>query len=104
MATISLTGAEEIEQNKNAGHVSTFMRLLTSEDGSLLSGSDKVDESQNGNKGSSRSKIFTENHEEVAKRGKEKRYLPLIHTFGFCKTFKKITKRLGFHLKLKTAY
>ena len=29
--------------------------------------------------------------------------LPLEHIFGFCKTFKKVTKGLGFHISFKTA-
>ena len=28
---------------------------------------------------------------------------PIEHIFGFCKTFKKITKGLGFHLQQKTS-
>ena len=42
------------------------------------------------------------NHTD-ANKGKLKGYLYLEDIFGFCKTFKKITKNLGFHLTLKTA-
>ena len=38
-----------------------------------------------------------------ANRGKIKGQLPLEHKFGFCKTFKKVTKNLGFHITFKTA-
>ena len=38
-----------------------------------------------------------------AKEGKIKGYLYLEDTFGFCKTFKKVTKNLGLHLMFKTA-
>ena len=34
--------------------------------------------------------------------GKIKGYLYLEDIFGFCKTFKKVTKNLGFHIKFKT--
>ena len=33
LATLNTTGGEEIEINKNRGHVSTIMRLLTNKDG-----------------------------------------------------------------------
>ena len=45
--------------------------------------------------------IIINNHTEAAIKGKVKRQLPLEHTFGFCKTFKKITKNLKFHLTFK---
>ena len=41
------------------------------------------------------------NHAVDANKGKIKGHLHLEHIFGFCKTFKKITKNLGFHLKFK---
>ena len=37
-----------------------------------------------------------------ANKGKIKGYLYLEDVFGFCKSFKKVTKNLGFHLMLKT--
>ena len=37
-------------------------------------------------------------------KGKIEGYLYLEDILGFCKNFKKVTKNLGFHLKLKTAY
>ena len=42
------------------------------------------------------------NH-EAANRGKIKGQLPLEHIFGFCKTFKKVTKNLAFRITFKTA-
>ena len=36
-------------------------------------------------------------------KGKIRGVLPLEQIFGFCKTFKKITKHLGFNITLKTA-
>ena len=38
-----------------------------------------------------------------ANKGTIKRFLYLGDIFGFCKTFKKVTKNLGFHLMLKKA-
>ena len=46
--------------------------------------------------------MLTNNHTD-ANKGKIKGYLYLEDVFGFCKTFKKVTKNLGFHLILKTA-
>ena len=45
--------------------------------------------------------MLINNHTD-ANRGKIKGYLYLEDIFGFCKTFKKVTKNLGFHLMLKT--
>ena len=45
--------------------------------------------------------MLINNHKED-NRGKIKGQLPLEHIFGFCKSFKKVTKNLGFHLKMKT--
>ena len=47
-------------------------------------------------------KMLIQDHAE-ANRGKIKGHLRLEHIFGFCKTFTKITKNLGFHLTFKTA-
>ena len=50
--------------------------------------------------------MLIDNHDitgwEVNK-GKIKGQLPLEHIFGFCKSFKKITKNLGFHIIFSTA-
>ena len=45
--------------------------------------------------------MLINNHTD-ANKGKIKGYLYLEDIFGFCKTFKKVTKNLGFHLSLKT--
>ena len=37
-----------------------------------------------------------------ANKGKIKRFLYLEEFFGFCKTFEKVTKKLGFQLMFKT--
>ena len=46
-------------------------------------------------------KMLKNNHTD-AKKGKIKGYLYLEDVFGFCKTFKKVTKNFGFHLSFKT--
>ena len=45
--------------------------------------------------------MLIENHTDASK-AKIKRYLNVQDIFGFCKTFRKVTKTLGFHLMLKT--
>ena len=45
--------------------------------------------------------MLINNHTDASK-GKIKGYLHLEDVFGFCKTFKKVTKNLGFHLTFKT--
>ena len=47
-------------------------------------------------------KMLIDNHLD-ANKVKIKGYLYLEDIFGFCKTFKKVTKNLGFHLTFKTA-
>ena len=47
-------------------------------------------------------KMLIDNHLE-ANKGKIKGYLYLKDIFGFCKTFKKVTKNFGFVITFKTA-
>ena len=47
-------------------------------------------------------KILINNHSDDNK-GLIRGYLPLEYIFGFCKSFKKITKGLGFELDLRTS-
>ena len=46
-------------------------------------------------------KMLIDNHTVVANKVKIKGQLPLEHMFGSCRTFKKITKNLGFYLTFK---
>ena len=46
-------------------------------------------------------KLLIDNHTD-ANKGKMKGYLYLEDIFGFCETFKKVTKILGFHITFKT--
>ena len=101
--TMSTTGGIEIEQVKLLGQVSTIMTALTSKGGELLSHFDNIDETQNAinNFPLKLKQMLITNHTQ-ASQGKIKSLLPIEHKFGFCKTFKKITKNLGFQLAFKT--
>ena len=80
------------------------MRLLTGKDGDLLYCFDKIDERQNGVKGSSSNNIVIDNHEVEADSGKVEGHLPLVWNI-FLDSVKHSgkSKKLGFHLNLKTA-
>ena len=99
-ATLTTTGGMDIEDIKYVGQVSTIMRLLTSKDGDLSSYFDKNAESVLDNKNPLKQILFN-NHPQKINEGKIKVQLALEHIFGLCKTFKKITKNLGFHLRFK---
>ena len=99
-ATLATTGGMEIEVNKYVGPVSTIMRMITSKDGDLSSYFDKNGESVIDNDNPLK-KILINNHAVEVNKGKIKGQLALEHIFGFCRTFKKITKNLGFHLTFK---
>ena len=99
-ATLATTGGMDIEINKYVGPVSTIMRILTSKDADLSSYFDKYGETVLDNDNSLK-QILINNHAEEANKGKIKGHLALENIFGFCKTFKKITKNLGFHLIFK---
>ena len=99
-ATLSTTGGMDLEDIKYVGQVSTIMRLLTSKDSDLSSYFDKNGEAVI-NDDNPLKQILINNHAVDANKGKIKSHLALEHIFGFCKTFKKITKNLGFHLKIK---
>ena len=46
--------------------------------------------------------MFRNNYDSDANKGKSKGFLESEDFFGFCKSFKKVTEKLGFHLMLKT--
>ena len=79
------------------------MKTLTSKDGNLLSQFDNTNEGETEDniRSTSLHKMLINNHIE-ANRGKIRGQLLLEDIFGFCKTFKKITKSLGFLITLKT--
>ena len=103
-ATLSITSGSDLEHNKYVGPVSTIMRVLTNKDGDLLSQFDNINEGNTNDDFNSTSfkKMLINNH-DLANKGKIKGQLPLEHIFGFCRSFKKITKNLGFHIKFRTA-
>ena len=106
--SLAITSGSELEINKYCGPVSTIMSVLTSKDSDLLSQFDNINEG-NGNddfNSTSLKKMLIDNHNIVGQevnKGKIKGQLPLEQIFGFCKSFKKITKNLGFHIKFRTA-
>ena len=110
---LSTTIGSDIEHNKFCGQVFTIMRVISNKDDDLLS--------QFGNnnendipllerladlppqiRSTPHQKMLIDNHLD-ANKGKIKGYFYLEDIFGFCKTFKKVTKNLGFHLLFKTA-
>ena len=105
------TPTTDREHNKYCGQISSFMRVVSSRDGDLLSQFDNFNEEIGANeaatsdniRSTSLNKMLITNHEENANGGKLKGQLPLEHIFGFCKTFKKVTKNLGFRITFKTA-
>ena len=101
-ARISTSSGVEIEQNKFVGPISTIMRLVTQKEGDLSTYFDIIDETEDEINSSSLKKILIDNHTE-ATRGLVRGHLPLENIFGFAKSFKKITKGLGFELDLRTS-
>ena len=88
------------------------MRVISNKDGDLLSQFDNINE--NGIpilerlqdlpvqiRDTPHQKMLINNHTD-SNKGKIKGYLYLEDIFGFCRTFKKGTKNLGFHITFKT--
>ena len=101
----------DIEHNKFCRQISTIMKVMSNKDDDL---------SQFGNinendfrilerlanlppqiRSTPHQKMLIDNHTDPNK-GRIKVYLYLEDIFGFCKTFKKVTKNLGFHVAVKT--
>ena len=111
-ARLSTSLGSDIEINKFCGQVSTIMRVISNKDGDLVSQFDNINENDIPVlnrladlpvqiRDTPHQKMLINNHID-ANRGKIKGYLHLEDIFGFCKTFKKVTKNLGFHLQFKT--
>ena len=109
---LSTTLGSDIETNKFCGEVSSIMKVISKKYADLLSQFGKIDENDVPvlEKSSDlppqiidtpHQKIIIDNDNDPNK-GKIKRYLDLEDIFGFCKTFKKVTKSVGFHLMFKT--
>ena len=111
-ARLSTSLGLDIEINKFCGQVSTNTRAISNKDGDLVSQFDNINENDIPVlnrladlpvqiRDTPHQKMLINNHID-ANRGKIKGYLYLEDIFGFCKTFKKVTKNLGFHLQFKT--
>ena len=109
---LSTTIRSDIEINKFCGQVSTIMRAISNKDGDLLSQFDNINENDIPVlnrladlpvqiRDTPHQKMLI-NNDTDANKGKIKGYFYLEDIFGFCKTFKKVTKILGFHLQFKT--
>ena len=99
---MSTTGGCDIVHNKHLGQVSTIMRALTYKDGDFLSHFDKVDENAAQINNTFLKHHLINNHDEAANKSRIKGQLLFEKIFGFCRTFKKVTKQIGFHLTSKT--
>ena len=107
-ARLGVTSGSDLGHNKYVGQVSTIMRVLFSKDSDLLSQFDNINEGNGDTDFDSTSlkKMPIDNHDIVGQevnKGKIKGQLALENFFGFCKSFKKITKNLGFHITFRTA-
>ena len=102
-----------IEHNKFCGQEPTIMKVISNKGDDLLTQFDKINENDipllerltdlpPQIRTTPDHKKLIDNHLD-ANKGKIKGYLYLEDIFGFCKTFKKVTKKLGFHLMFKTA-
>ena len=111
-ARLSTIGGD-IGHNKFCGQIGTIMKVVSNKDDDLLSQFGNNDENDIPLlkiltdlpvqiRDTPHQKMLIDNHTDPNK-GKIKGYLYLEDIFGFCKTFKKVTKNLGFHLTFKTA-
>ena len=111
-ARLSTSVGGDIEINKFCGQISTIMRAISNKDGDLLSQFDNINESDipvlerlanlpTQIQSTPHQKMLINNHTD-GNKCRIKGYLYLEDIFGFCKTFKKVTKNLGFHLTFKT--
>ena len=112
-ARLSITLGSDNEYNKFCGQISTIMKVISNKDDDLLSQFGNINENDipilerladlpTQIRSTPQQKMLIDNHTD-ANKGKRKGYLYLEDIFGFCKTFKKVTKNLGFHLTFKTA-
>ena len=111
-ARLSTSIGGDIEITKFCGQVSTIMRAISNKDGDLLSQFNNINENDIPVlnrladlpvqfRDTPHQTLLINNHTD-ANKGKIKGYLYLEDIFGFCKTFKKVPKNLGFHISFKT--
>ena len=102
----------DIEINNFCGPISTVIRAISNTDVDLLPQFDNINENDITvleRLADLPTQIQSTPHQKMlinnltnANKGKIKGYLFLEDIFGFCKTFKKVSKNLGFHLMFKT--
>ena len=112
-ARLSTNIGSDIEHNKFCGQVSTFMKVISDKDDDFLSQFGNINEDDIPlleRLADLPPQIRPTPHEKMliynltdANKGKIKGYLRLEDFFGFCKTSKKVTKKLGFVICCKTA-
>ena len=111
-ARLSTTIGSVIEINIFCGQISPIMRAISNKNGDILCQFDDVNENDIPIferlqdlpvqiRDTPHQKMSINNHTD-ANEGKIKGYLYVEVIFGFCKTFRKVTKILGFHLRFKT--
>ena len=111
-AHLSTSLGSDIDINKFCGQVSTIIRAISNKDVDLASQFDNINENDIPILekladlppqiiDSPHQKMLIKKHTD-ANKGKIKAYLYLEDIFGFCKTFKKVSKNLGIHLTFKT--
>ena len=112
-ARLSTTIGSDIEHKEFCGLVSTIMKVISNKDDDLLSQFGNINENDipllerladlpPQIRSTPHQKMLIDNHTD-ANKSKIKGYFYLEDIFGFCKTFKKVTKNLGFYLMFKTA-
>ena len=101
-ARLSTTIGSDVERNKFCGQISTIMKVISNKDDDLLSQFGNINENEipllerladlpPQIRSTPHQKMLIDNHSD-ANKGKIKGYLYLEDIFGFCKTFKKVTK------------
>ena len=112
-ARLSTNVGSDIEHNKFCGQVSTIMKVISNKNDDLLSQFGNINENDipllerladlpPQIRSTPHQKMLIDNHPD-ANKGKIKGFLNLEDIFGFCKSFKKVTKNLGFHIMFKRA-
>ena len=112
-ARLSTTIGSDIEHNKFCSQVSTIMKVISNKDDDLLSQFGDINKNEipllerftdlpPQIRSTPHQKMLIDNHTD-ARKEKINGYLYLEDIFVICKTFKKVTKTLGFHLMFKTA-
>ena len=111
-ASLSTIIGNDFENNNIWGQVSTILKVFSNKDGDFLSQFVNISENDIPILESLQDlppQILSTPHQKMvinnrtdANKSNIKGYLSLEDIFAFCKTFKKVTKKLGFHLMCKT--